>query len=220
MIVLVGLPCSGKTTYVNKHFPKYTFHDDFITDFYDGELMDDMKRGDRIPTLRYHEGRLHSTSLPVFDSPTSGLIVVADPRLCRPETFRKYMSMFESYVAPKNIHCILFENDPVACDRNFMRRVGHRSNEVGLRSNEVGLRSNEVGLRSNAVGLRSNAVYHRSNAVGHRSNAVGHRSNEVGHRHDNVQHTIIEYSKIYDLSEYTDYSYTIVPVYRACDDYP
>ena len=157
MIVLVGLPCSGKTTYVNKHFPKYIFHDDFIADFYDGELLADLKRGNRI--------------------------VVADPRLCRPETFRKYMSMFESYVAPKNIHCILFENDPVACDRNFMRRVGHRSNAVGLRSNEVG---------------------HRSNAVGHRPNEVGLRPNAVGHRHDNVQHTIIEYSKIYDLSEYTD----------------
>jgi hypothetical protein len=173
MIVLVGLPCSGKTMYVNKHFPKYTFHDDFITDFYDGELMDDMKWGYRI--------------------------VVADPRLCHPETFRKYMSMFENYVARKNIHCIVFENDPVACDRNYMRRVSHRPNAVGLRSNAVGLRSNAVGLRSNAVGLRSNTV---------------------GHRHDNVQHTIIEYSKIYDLSEYTDYSYSIVPVYRACDDYP
>lgn len=138
MIVLVGLPCSGKTTYVNKHFPKYTFHDDFITDFYDGELMDDMKRSNRI--------------------------VVADPRLCRPETFRKYMSVFESYVDRKNILCILFENDPCACERNRIRTIGQRPNEVGQRP-------------------------------------------------ANVQRTIIEYSKIYDLSEYTDYPHTILPVY-------
>ena len=43
-VIVVGMPCSGKTTYCkNEIFEDYKLYDDFIPSFYDGKIIKDLK---------------------------------------------------------------------------------------------------------------------------------------------------------------------------------
>lgn len=66
--VIIGLPASGKS-YLCKKFEKkgYVVYDDFISNFYNNELLND----------------------------DSEKICIADPRLCNFETFSRFIRYFE-----------------------------------------------------------------------------------------------------------------------------
>jgi GTPase SAR1 family protein len=94
IIILIGLPCSGKTTFL-KSLKTYEIYDDFISTIYDGELFE------------------------AIEDPNKK-ICIADPRLCRYETFERYIKIFEG---KHNILLILFENNAVKCLKNLESRT-------------------------------------------------------------------------------------------------
>ena len=94
IIVLIGLPCSGKTTFL-KNLKSYEIYDDFISTIYNGELFE------------------------ALEDPNKKKICVADPRLCNYDTFKKYIKIFEN---KHNVLLILFENNPVKCLKNLQTR--------------------------------------------------------------------------------------------------
>lgn len=90
LVVIIGLPCSGKTTLMNKYLKKkYLVFDDFIDNFINYELVKNIKLGKKI--------------------------CICDPRLCDFKIFNFYMKIFKNYIQLKNIFLILFENDPKNC---------------------------------------------------------------------------------------------------------
>lgn len=93
IIILIGLPCSGKTTFLES-LKTYEIYDDFISTIYDGKLFE------------------------AIEDPNKK-ICITDPRLCRYETFKKYIKVFED---KHNILLILFENNPVKCLKNLETR--------------------------------------------------------------------------------------------------
>lgn len=95
MIVVVGLPGSGKTTACSPLIRAgHMIFDDFISSFYTGRLMRALR-----------EGRA---------------VCATDPRLCIPAIFDEYMSRFREVV--EDIEVICFENDPDACIENISTR--------------------------------------------------------------------------------------------------
>lgn len=98
LLILIGLPGSGKTTYFNEQLKdKYKFYDDFISDIINGELIDDIKKKK-------------------FD------ICVADPRLCNFQTFLRVINIFLQIVDKSDISLILFENNKDKCICNSEKR--------------------------------------------------------------------------------------------------
>jgi GTPase SAR1 family protein len=96
IIIIIGLPCSGKTTFLNT-LKSYEIYDDFISDIHDGKLLTAIE--DRTKK-----------------------ICVADPRLCKFEIFERYIRTFTS---DHNILLLLFENNPVKCINNLQNRTTH-----------------------------------------------------------------------------------------------
>lgn len=99
LTVIIGLPACGKTTYYNQDETlkiNYEFHDDFISNFIDGELIEDLK--------------LHKN------------VCVADPRLCNFQIFEKVMKTIEEYIDKNNITLILFKNNKEQCLVNAKER--------------------------------------------------------------------------------------------------
>lgn len=93
LIIIIGLPGSGKTSYIKKNefFKDFIFHDDFISNFFNGELMRDLKTSDKN-------------------------ICIADPRLCNIQMFNKYIEIFQEVIKDKSqIKLLLFENDKNKC---------------------------------------------------------------------------------------------------------
>ncbi len=95
LIIVIGLSCSGKTTYCKKTLTKsHILYDDFISSFYDGLLIESMQKKENI--------------------------VVNDPRLCNKATFVKFMEIFEEFYSKNEILLILFENNVEKCIINCM----------------------------------------------------------------------------------------------------
>jgi len=70
-IIIIGLPCSGKSHLCDKYKKEgYKIYDDFISHFYNGNLIQDLNNKIKV--------------------------CVADPRLCNFETFTKFIKYFES----------------------------------------------------------------------------------------------------------------------------
>ena len=105
LIIVIGLPGSGKTTMCQKlqTLNGYIIFDDFINNFYDGELLDTIQSGNKV--------------------------CINDPRLCQHIIFEKYISIFKKYVNHDNIYLILFENNPNQCIKNVLQR---NNNKVGI----------------------------------------------------------------------------------------
>jgi tRNA uridine 5-carbamoylmethylation protein Kti12 len=98
LIIVIGLPASGKTTYYNENLKNsHLFYDDFVSNIFDGELIESIKKGNQD-------------------------ICIADPRLCNPSIFTRIMKVIEEYIDISNINLILFENDKTKCFINSKKR--------------------------------------------------------------------------------------------------
>ncbi len=106
IIIVIGLPGSGKTFFCKNfnHENLYAVFDDFISDFYNGKLLDYITSGQKV--------------------------IINDPRLCIKSIFIKYISIFESYVNSDQINLILFENNPKQCITNVKIRNDRRNNII------------------------------------------------------------------------------------------
>lgn len=93
LMIIIGLCGSGKSYYA-KELTDYKIYDDFITSFYNGNLLYDLQHGNNVCAI--------------------------DPRLCNKNTFDKYIAMFQKYT--NNITLILFENDLETCNKNVIQR--------------------------------------------------------------------------------------------------
>lgn len=129
IIVIIGLPGSGKTRF-SESFENYILYDDFVTHFYNGQLMNDIKAGKQV--------------------------CINDPRLCIFDIFTKYMDILTKYVDVDKIFLFLYENDSQQCLVNVEK---------------------------------------------------------------NVSNTILEYSKLYDLSNYYSWNHKIIQVYSDTNLY-
>lgn len=99
IVIIIGLPGSGKTTYANT-LTNYLIFDDFIRDFYNGEIIKFIKMG------KY--------------------VCLNDPRLCIMNVFNRYIKEILTFVSIKDIHLILFENNPDICLKNIDNRIDNR----------------------------------------------------------------------------------------------
>lgn len=100
LLIIIGLPGSGKTSYFNENLKdKYEFYDDFITNIIDGSLINEIKKKTKD-------------------------ICIADPRLCNYQTFLKTMAIFHQFVDKSEIKLILFENNKDKCLINANKREG------------------------------------------------------------------------------------------------
>ena len=97
--LIVGLPCSGKTHLCKSYETLgYKIYDDFLSTFYNGELLYDLGKYDKI--------------------------CIADPRLCVFETFLKIITQIRSRVSEQQVHITLYENDQKCCLKNLEERGG------------------------------------------------------------------------------------------------
>lgn len=98
LIVIIGLPASGKTTYYNENLKNsYLFYDDFVSNMVSGELIESIKNGNQD-------------------------VCIADPRLCNYSIFTRIMRIIEEIIDKSNISLILFENDKNKCLINAQKR--------------------------------------------------------------------------------------------------
>ena len=98
LIVIIGLPASGKTTYYNENFKDtHLFFDDFISNMVSGELIESIKKDNQD-------------------------ICIADPRLCNYQTFLKTIAIFNQFIDKSDISLILFENNKDKCFINSKKR--------------------------------------------------------------------------------------------------
>jgi GTPase SAR1 family protein len=97
-IVIIGLPGSGKTTLLQEYCTQYIVYDDCVGSFFTSDLCDNLFAGKSL--------------------------CIADPRLCNPEIFNKFIG---KYYTPSNTKLILFENDPEQCLQNVIARENNRN---------------------------------------------------------------------------------------------
>ena len=107
VILIIGLPGSGKTMLVNECFNEYLIFDDFIFHLKNNVLLDYIKLDLKICLI--------------------------DPRLCIPSVFEKYIKFISKYVKKSNIKLILFENDIESCIKNTKLRKDKISVEKSIR---------------------------------------------------------------------------------------
>lgn len=114
MLIIIGLAGSGKTTYFNQHLSKdYEVFDDFISNFFDGEVM----------------GKINEE------------ICLIDPRLCDYEMFKRIMTEIEKFVDKSKIKLLLFENNPERCLINAQMRKKNVAKMIDIYSKKYDLRN-------------------------------------------------------------------------------
>ncbi len=104
LVIIIGLPGSGKT-FLSKKYSEYVIFDDFIDNYFSGQVVNELnkiKNGNKVCLI--------------------------DPRLCLPNIFKRYMIEFQKYVNNDNILLILFENNPQQCIKNVANRTDGKRN--------------------------------------------------------------------------------------------
>lgn len=101
LIIIIGLPGSGKSFLMNK-LNDYILFDDFIDYFFNGKLIENIKSNNKV--------------------------CISDPRLCIPEIFDRYMKKILKYVSKSNIFIIIFENNPRQCLINIQHTKQKKRN--------------------------------------------------------------------------------------------
>lgn len=96
VIIIIGLPGSGKSMYSKTLSYEYEIYDDFIFNFFDGKVINSLK--------------------------TNNKICLIDPRLCIINVFNKYIKKILKYVSKNDIKLILYENNINSCINNIKIR--------------------------------------------------------------------------------------------------
>jgi hypothetical protein len=98
LIIIIGLPASGKSTYYENNLSKHDFklYDDFISNFYDSDLIDDIKAKKKLCLI--------------------------DPRLCDFNLFEKIMNGIKEYIDVSTMKLLLFPNDKLKSIRYSKQR--------------------------------------------------------------------------------------------------
>ena len=100
LLIIIGLAGSGKTSYFNSNKElsnNYEFHDDFLRNFFDGEVMEKISEDKNI--------------------------CLADPRLCNPKIFKDFIETILKVLHKSKIKLLLFENNPERCLINANKRI-------------------------------------------------------------------------------------------------
>jgi uridine kinase len=96
LIIIVGLPCSGKTTKTKDYQDNFIIFDDFLDNYYNFELKNNFKNNKKI--------------------------CINDPRLCNIKTFKLIMNDIFKYGNYENIQVLLFKNEYEKCLNNSINR--------------------------------------------------------------------------------------------------
>lgn len=107
LLIIIGLAGSGKTTYFTSNEilrDKFEFYDDFLRNFFDGEVMEKISEDKDI--------------------------CLADPRLCNPKIFNDFIKTILKVLDKSKIKLLLFENNPERCLINANKRVGKNVNKM------------------------------------------------------------------------------------------
>lgn len=98
IVIIVGLPCSGKTTYANilKDEKKMIIYDDFFREYANCSLINDIKNNINV--------------------------CMNDPRLCIINNFEFIINDIIKYIDVEKIIVIIYNNNPKQCIENLKLR--------------------------------------------------------------------------------------------------
>ncbi|AVG46690.1 hypothetical protein [Acanthamoeba polyphaga mimivirus] len=109
LIIVIGLPGSGKTSWC-KNQEECIIFDDFISTFYDGKLISALVDNKKV--------------------------CINDPRMCIFDIFIRYIKTIEKYIDRNNIYLVLFENNPKQCIINADNRIDNKYNVMNTCNSE------------------------------------------------------------------------------------